>query len=212
MGSKMELSAEEKIFLKEIESNLDDDSARLVYADWLEERGDPRGEYLRLEYELISGDGTTDELSVTVERINRLNQSIAPDWLALVSRAAIEGCHANYLETRKCVGRWRKLQKTDQPTIRACHNCGNAVHFCTDLRNAKWLHRRQGSRVAVESTLERSRDDLRRPGVSQPQPEELPTLTQRLATAEQLLRTLHGNSGTRRKSLWQRFRGNQDFE
>src|SRR5262245_31674985 len=26
----------------------DDDTPRLIYADWLEERGDPRGEYVRL--------------------------------------------------------------------------------------------------------------------------------------------------------------------
>jgi uncharacterized protein (TIGR02996 family) len=35
-------------FLRAIQEDLDDSGRRLVYADWLEERGDPRGEYLRL--------------------------------------------------------------------------------------------------------------------------------------------------------------------
>jgi len=30
----------------------DDDTLRFVYADWLEERGDPRGEFLRVESRL----------------------------------------------------------------------------------------------------------------------------------------------------------------
>jgi uncharacterized protein (TIGR02996 family) len=35
-------------FLSAILERPDDDTRKLVYADWLEERGDPRGEYLRL--------------------------------------------------------------------------------------------------------------------------------------------------------------------
>ena len=40
---------DENGFLEAIAANPEDDSIRLVYADWLEERGDPRAEYLRLE-------------------------------------------------------------------------------------------------------------------------------------------------------------------
>jgi hypothetical protein len=142
---------------------------------------------------------------------NSISQSLPTGWHWLVA-PRLKVAKANYLDTQKCVGRWRKLQKTDQPTIRACHNCGNAVHFCIDLQSAKWLRRRQGSRVAVESTLERSRGDLRGSGDPQPHPDDVVALTERLATAEQLLRVLHGNSGGRRKSLWQRFRGSRDYE
>ena len=39
----------EKQFLQAIAKNPDDEEARSVYADWLEQRGDPRGEYLRLD-------------------------------------------------------------------------------------------------------------------------------------------------------------------
>lgn len=37
----------EESFLAAIAANLNDDAARLVYADWLEEQGDPRAKYVR---------------------------------------------------------------------------------------------------------------------------------------------------------------------
>ena len=40
-------SAEELAFLRAIVANLSDITAQLIYCDWLEERGDPRGCYLR---------------------------------------------------------------------------------------------------------------------------------------------------------------------
>jgi uncharacterized protein (TIGR02996 family) len=36
-------------FLGEVLANPTDQALRLVYADWLEERGDPRGEWLRIQ-------------------------------------------------------------------------------------------------------------------------------------------------------------------
>lgn len=38
---------EERAFVQAILEHPNDDATKLVYADWLEERGDPRGEYLR---------------------------------------------------------------------------------------------------------------------------------------------------------------------
>jgi uncharacterized protein (TIGR02996 family) len=39
-------------FLQAILEDPDDDAPRLIYADWLEERGDPRGEFIRLQCDL----------------------------------------------------------------------------------------------------------------------------------------------------------------
>jgi uncharacterized protein (TIGR02996 family) len=39
----------EEAFLRAIREAPDDDGPRLVYADWLEERGDPRGEFIRVQ-------------------------------------------------------------------------------------------------------------------------------------------------------------------
>ena len=44
--------SDEQSFLDEITANPDDDIPRLIYADWLEERGDPRGEFIRVQCEL----------------------------------------------------------------------------------------------------------------------------------------------------------------
>lgn len=42
-------------FLKDILANPDQDAPRLVYADWLEEQGDPRGEFIRVQCALAQG-------------------------------------------------------------------------------------------------------------------------------------------------------------
>src|SRR5437016_4037405 len=47
----MPMSGDES-FLQAIVEDPDDDGLRLVFADWLEERGDPRGEFIRLQCEL----------------------------------------------------------------------------------------------------------------------------------------------------------------
>lgn len=39
-------------FLKALGDSPADETVRLVYADWLEERGDPRGAYVRIEHEM----------------------------------------------------------------------------------------------------------------------------------------------------------------
>src|SRR5438552_114024 len=40
---------EEAAFLRLIAAAPDDDAPRLIYADWLEERGDPRGSFIRVQ-------------------------------------------------------------------------------------------------------------------------------------------------------------------
>jgi uncharacterized protein (TIGR02996 family) len=44
---KETLLPDERTWIEKVSSNLLDDDAKLVYADWLEERGDARGEFLR---------------------------------------------------------------------------------------------------------------------------------------------------------------------
>jgi uncharacterized protein (TIGR02996 family) len=40
---------DDKAFIEALVASPTDDALRLIYADWFEERGDPRGEYLRTE-------------------------------------------------------------------------------------------------------------------------------------------------------------------
>lgn len=41
------MSGEEAAFWAAVRANPDDETARLVFADWLADRGDPRAEYMR---------------------------------------------------------------------------------------------------------------------------------------------------------------------
>lgn len=41
------MSANQEAFIREIVAH-PDDAPRLIYADWLEERGDPQGEFIRI--------------------------------------------------------------------------------------------------------------------------------------------------------------------
>lgn len=50
--SPPQFSSDEAGFLQAILDSPDDDGIRLIYADWLEERGDPRGEFIRLQCHL----------------------------------------------------------------------------------------------------------------------------------------------------------------
>src|SRR4051794_27520062 len=51
-GRRGEAVGEDEAFVAAIRAQPTDDTLRLVYADWLDERDDPRGAFLRLEYRL----------------------------------------------------------------------------------------------------------------------------------------------------------------
>ncbi len=48
-ASHTAVTDEERSFLEVIAADLDDDAPRLVFADWLEEHGDPCGEFIRVQ-------------------------------------------------------------------------------------------------------------------------------------------------------------------
>jgi uncharacterized protein (TIGR02996 family) len=74
-------------FLAAISAARDDDTLRLVYADWLEERGDVRGEYLRLLCALAAlPQRQTKKRKPLQARLQQLRASIDPDWRWSVAR------------------------------------------------------------------------------------------------------------------------------
>jgi uncharacterized protein (TIGR02996 family) len=67
-----------------------DDSSRLVYADWLEERDDPRAEFFRIELELLKCPLGLAPLASLKSRLSELLQCLDPEWVALVRRLPLD--------------------------------------------------------------------------------------------------------------------------
>jgi len=68
-------------FIETIRAHPDDDAARLVYADWLEERDDPRGEFIRVQLQL-AGMGKDDPARWDLElRQHRLLHHFGWQWV-----------------------------------------------------------------------------------------------------------------------------------
>jgi uncharacterized protein (TIGR02996 family) len=59
---------EEADFIRTIQADPNNDSHRLVYADWLEERGDKRGEFLRLKCQQEQLSNRLEQLGALVDR------------------------------------------------------------------------------------------------------------------------------------------------
>ena len=75
---------EDRAFLAAIRNNPDDDTARLVYADWLDDRDDPRGPFVRLHVALrAAGPDHIDRVPAEHE-LSRRRVGLDPAWLAVV--------------------------------------------------------------------------------------------------------------------------------
>jgi len=79
----------EQAFLAAIQSNPDDDAPRLIYADWLEERGDPRAAFLRAECLLAGLSPQNEQYAELKARLRALGSRVDVDWVAQVSRAPV---------------------------------------------------------------------------------------------------------------------------
>jgi uncharacterized protein (TIGR02996 family) len=97
-----------------------DPDSRLVYADWLEQRGDAaRAALLRLQ-----------ETPIGPERLGRLRElarSVDPTWRRVIARTAVAGC-----ERGDCAMDWGTLARTDRDTVRSCRRCGQKVRYADD--------------------------------------------------------------------------------
>ncbi|MCW5805882.1 MAG: TIGR02996 domain-containing protein [Deltaproteobacteria bacterium] len=76
-----------------IAAALDDDAPRLVYADWLAERGDPRGELIQLQ---VAVDGMLEEderRKPTEKRLKALLEEHGESWLGRLVELRRHGMH-----------------------------------------------------------------------------------------------------------------------
>jgi uncharacterized protein (TIGR02996 family) len=148
---------DETAFLQAIRAAPQDDGLLLVYADWLEERGDRRAEFLRVQAALAGLKPRNPRRAILLKRLRELRTGIETAWLVLVDRTRIENCG---LQCQfECSWKWEQLQPTENDCIRNCETCERQVHYCHSVRQARH-HARQGECVAIDSTLVRKPKDL----------------------------------------------------
>lgn len=76
-----EFPEDERPFLEAIAESPDDLDARRVYADWLDDHGDPRGEFLRLDYQVEDARRTIEDCR---RRLRDLLGIVDPEWVAQI--------------------------------------------------------------------------------------------------------------------------------
>lgn len=83
---------DDEAFIRAIVDAPRDDAPRLVYADWLDERGDPRGAYLRAEMEWASAAYARYRL----ETIHAAARGLHQTWVCRVSRPPAGVCLSHF--------------------------------------------------------------------------------------------------------------------
>jgi uncharacterized protein (TIGR02996 family) len=73
---------DEEYFLQAVSASPDDTLVRLVYADWLDERNDPRAEFLRLEARATELSPGHQEVAGVRKRLLELRTAMPSAWLA----------------------------------------------------------------------------------------------------------------------------------
>lgn len=154
--------SDDEDFIRAILAQPDDPVPRLIYADWLEERGDPRGEFLRIESELtLSAEVLTANSCLQRAglrtRLRELRHVLDPAWLTQLDRTRIENCPLRWRFA--CPRQWQQLQLTGNTAVRYCGGCDKNVHYCRSVNEAR-AHSAAGRCVAVDSRIERSPGDL----------------------------------------------------
>jgi uncharacterized protein (TIGR02996 family) len=144
----------EDAFLADIRDHPDDDTPRLIYADWLEERGDIRAEFLRVQVRLAELKHKAREDRRLKARLRHRLRQLLPEmdrnWLALVDRTDIENCGLPF--AFECPKRWELLQQTDNDRVRFCDVCRRNVHHCTSASEAR-AEAARGHCVAIDPAL-----------------------------------------------------------
>jgi len=158
--------SQDAAFVQAIVAQPEDQALRLIYADWLDDRGDPRAAYLRLEAAWFALPETDPWRPEAHRRMLAARTGIDHRWLAAVERTPIENClHPN--SELACPRLWQRLEQTPTPAFRHCNTCRKDVSFCTALAQAQLI---AGTRrpVVVDPLLERWPEDLRLPPVRLP--------------------------------------------
>jgi uncharacterized protein (TIGR02996 family) len=147
------LSDEDKAFVRAILNCPADLTGWLAYADWLDERDDPRAEFIRLVIRCGQLDYRDAEEWYRLQtRLQELRSTLDPSWVAIFDRPAVENC--DKLPASKCPKKWENLNGTDDPFVRNCNTCGNHVYYCLTVAEV-YRHTKKSNRVAVSPLVHR---------------------------------------------------------
>ncbi len=138
-----------------------DETIRIVYADWLEQRGDHvRAEFLRVQDELLELAPGDPELAGHASRLGALAARIDVAWRIRVASPPVERCGLAF--DFQCPMEWSMLQATDRDGVRHCTGCKQDVYYALSVGEAR-SHAGVGHCVALDVMSPRWRDDLAEP-------------------------------------------------
>jgi uncharacterized protein (TIGR02996 family) len=162
---------EETAFLNKLLELPADDNTRLIYADWLEERGDDdalrKARFLRLVTQPDVPDGYAKQA-----QLEDLSRELDPIWLTYVDKTRIEECHSDgksvpegrwpFRTQREmvCPKTWDQLAATDDVSVRFCGECQQNVYHCTSIEEAR-NHVAEERCVSLSLAVPRHTNDLR---------------------------------------------------
>jgi len=151
--------SDDDAFLNAILAHPKDNAPRLVYADWLNETGDPladaKAAYLRDTALLTTA--RARQAKRLWRRLHAAATGLPSDWLAVVCRVSIENCGREF--QLRCPKQWEELTGTADVKVRTCAECKQAVHYCTTIREAR-IHAMNDECVCVELGVPRTPHDL----------------------------------------------------
>lgn len=78
--------SEDEAFVARLRANPDDETARLVYSDFLDERDDPRGAYLRAEAAWVALQPQDEQYRPLYRELSRRAAALDPAWLVSATR------------------------------------------------------------------------------------------------------------------------------
>ncbi len=122
----------ETSFLERLRFRPGDDDERVVYADWLEERGQvDKAAFVRSVCEKASID-LPDPVPA------EWKSNAAARWRAVVARPSLTQCMNSRIE---CSKRWSELTVTSDDRVRHCQAGNRPVYFCCSVAQARRLAR-----------------------------------------------------------------------
>jgi len=154
------LSPEDRAFIRSILDYPEDFTVWLAYADWLDERGDPRAEFLRLMVDHRRAPAGSAEAAQTGERLLELRQTLDPRWLMVFDTVDVANCPASNGWAFRCPKTWDSLAPTDEPDIRICHDCKSPVFYCHTVEEARQFAS-AGQCIALSSRSEERYEPMR---------------------------------------------------